>query len=624
MKMKNIICLILAVVMVASLSACASAAVPSGVDEQGRFVYAVVRAGENVVAQAETAAKDIRSTLKDNFECKITIAKDHSREDFDENYEILVGDTNREESAEAKQRLLDNRDNNASDFIVAVINDKVCINAITDDMITVAADWFIYTFCGSPEDWSTLKKDYEYIYAPEAQPMGNMVNGVNLGRYAVVLPRKTSLMVGMAADEFVDLYYEYDYIINEREDIDEALEYEILFGDCDREASKSVSVEGDNYVIKVVGNKIVIKGGSVLATWRAAQAFMEEVKKYEGQATGFNWSDGHTINGKYDANEEGTYTLNWYDEFEGSKIDYTKWGDYKNEAARTPTASALGGKLYNNNLFGESLYTGSDKNKNLIYQSDGYLVCGTQRVNDVDFFESYVSTYWTMTYKYGVLDIYSQLAPDPAYTTYWLNGDLGGKEYTDRFGITQNRVCFTEVDILENYSRDYEYGSTVHWWWTDYKADGTKMYEMGHKGLGGSVKYKKGSKNSSYLIYNKEKYGDLLPDDFHMYSMYWDDKCMKFAFDGKVFLNYQYTDNESVSVHCLMNYFITSCGMGNASYGHTYDKDDHGDYYEHKMDYIRLYQTDSINSQLITAWPQKQEKGTATVFYPENSIGNEY
>lgn len=623
MKIKNIICLILAVVMVASLSACASAAVPSSVDEDGRFIYAVIRAGEDVVAQADDAAKLIRNTLKENFDCNIIITKDTAREDFDGNYEILVGDTNREESAEAKQRLIDNRDNNASDFIVAVINDKICINAITDELITTAADWFMYTFCGSLKDWATLKQDYQYIYAPDSKGLGNVVNGVNLGRYAVVLPRKTSLMVGMAADEFIDFYYEHDYTIAEREDMDEELEYEILFGDCDRAASKSVNVEGDNYVIKVIGNKIVIKGGSVLATWRAAQTFMDEVKKYKDEETGFNWSDGHTVNGKYDANEEGTYTLNWYDEFEGSRIDYNKWGDYKDDSTTT-AASALGGTFYNVDVHGESAYPEIANHKDLIYQSDGYMVCGTQRVNDVDFLTTTVSTYWTMSYKYGVLDIYGQLAPAPAYTTYWLNGGAVNSEaYMNRFGKEQNRVCMTEVDILENYSRPHEYGSTVHWWWDGHNADGSKGTQ-GHKGLGGSVKYKKGSKNSSYLIYNQEKYGDLLPDDFHMYSMYWDEKCMKFAFDGKVFMDYQYSDNESVSVHCLMNYFISSCAMGSPSYGYTYDKDEHKDYYEHKMDYIRLYQTGSINSQLITAWPEKQEKGTATIFYPENTLGNAY
>ena len=122
----------------------------------------------------------------------------------------------------------------------------------------------------------------------------------------------------------------------------------------------------------------------------------------------------------------------------------------------------------------------------------------------------------------------------------------------------------------------------------------------------------------------QEKYGDLLPDDYHMYSFYWDDKCIKFAFDGKVFMDYQYTIHESVSVHCLMNYLISSCAMGSATYGYTYSKDEPEKYYEHSMDYVRLYQPAAVNSQMIIGWPETQETGTSVVRYPENSIGSRY
>jgi hypothetical protein len=73
-----------------------------------------------------------------------------------------------------------------------------------------------------------------------------------------------------------------------------------------------------------------------------------------------------------------------------------------------------------------------------------------------------------------------------------------------------------------------------------------------------------------------------------------------------------------------MNYLVSSCAMGSATYGYTYSKDEHENYYEHRMDYVRLYQTDAINSQMIIGWPETQEKGTSVVRYPENSIGSRY
>ncbi|MBR2044497.1 MAG: hypothetical protein IJ946_09215 [Clostridia bacterium] len=625
MKIKRILCLVLAVIMVASLAACAGSSVPSGINEEGEFAFTVVRSSSKSVLQAEDAAKLIRITLKENFDCKVKITFDTTYEDFEGNYEILVGDTNREESAEAKEKLINNRLNNASDFIVAVIGDKICINAVNPEMMPIATDWFLLNFGGSLEDWSKLKKGYEFIYAPEGSELGATIAGKNISEFDFVLPRKTSMLHGLAVDEIMEYYDAHDYAMTCFEDMDAETEYEILVGDCDRPASKGVTVEGDNYVIKVVGKKLVVKGGTHLATWRAAKALFDEIKKTEGSETPFNWADGHTINGKYDANEEGVYTLNWNDEFDSSTIDLNKWSDYRTESQGT-TVSALGGTFYKVNVRGESAYEGSEK-KGLIYQADGEMVCGTKRIGN-DFITSQISTYWTMTFKYGIMDIYSKLAPDPAYTTYWANGSTTGSEdFQKRFGgKAQDRVCMTEIDILENYSRPHEYGSTIHWWWSAKNADGSTnaANPNGHTGLGGNALYKKGGPNSAYLIYDQEKYGDLLPDDYHMYSFYWDDKCIKFAFDGKVFMRYYYTNHDSVSVHCLMNYLISSCAMGSANYGYTYDKDSHGNYYEHRLDYVRLYQTDAINSQMITAWPETQENGTSVIRYPENTLGNEY
>ena len=618
MNFKRIICFVIAIVMVASLCACAGASVPAGIDDDGAFVYTVVRSAYKDVLEAEDAAKLIRATIKENFGCKINIIYDNAYEDFNGNYEILVGDTDRKESAEAKQRLYDNRLNNAYDFIVAVIGDKICIQAVSNEMFPIATEWFISTFCGSLEDWAKLKKGYEFIYQPESAGLDSTICGKNISTFTFVLPRKTSLLHGIAVDEIIEYYDNANYAIKQGDDVDAEEEYEVLVGDCDREASKSVKVEGDNYVIKVIGTKLVIKGGTHLATWRGVKAFYDEIVKCKENGTPFNWTDGYTMNGKYDATEEGVYTLNWNDEFEGSTIDYNKWSEYPNFQSYAQVSS-LGGKMYHVNPYGESLYTGSEK-KNLIYQSDGYMVCGTRRVNDIDFITSDISTYYTMTFKYGIMDVYGKIAPDPAYTTYWCNqGDLR-EGFTDRFGKDQIRNCFTEIDFFENYSRPFEYGSTIHWWWKQYNYDGSPKNGNGHAGLMGNSLYKRGGNNSTWFVYDQEKYGDLLPDEFHMYSFYWDDKSIKFACDGKIFMRYEYTNHNSTSVHALMSYFVSSCAMGDASYGNTYDKDTNAEYYEHKIDYVRVYQTDAINSQLIKGWDQKKANGTSTVVYPDHTI----
>ncbi|MEE0945848.1 MAG: family 16 glycosylhydrolase [Acutalibacteraceae bacterium] len=621
MNIKRIIALILTVFMVASLAACGSTTthLTAGVNEDGRFIYSIVRSGAAKISAIDDAGKAVRSAIKDNMGITPTIVKDNFVEDFDGNLEILIGDTNREESAIAKQRLIDNRQNNANDFIVAVIGDKICIQVINVETITYAAEWFQKTFCTSMEAFSMLTTDYEFIYEHQyAEGMGvNIVNNVDLGNYTVVLPVKISYLSGMYAEELVDFYDAYGYKLNKVEDMDEEVANEILIGDCDREASKSVTVEGDNYIVKVIGNKVVIKGGNELSTSRGVKAFLDEVKKMS-KGQGISWSDGYTVNGKYDATEKGAYTLNWYDEFNSTTIDLTKWGDYNNNSSST-SPSNLGGTQYQIDLYGETEYKGSDLKK-LIFQADGDLVLATQRVNNIDFMMPRISTYWTMTYRYGIMEIHGKLAPTPAYSGYWVNG---ANFKTARHSTDHSRVCMTEIDILENFSRDNQFHSNVHRWWTQVDSEGGSTGST-HNSLDGSAVYSGNSLNNKKKTYDTERYGQVLSDDYHIYSCYWDDSCMKFCFDGKVYLDYQYDENMSVAVHCLMNYFITEVGMGSASYGLSYDKDEHGDYYEHRIDYVRIYQSDLYNCQMITMWPEKQETGTRKVFYPDHPINGAY
>lgn len=621
MNIKRIIALILAVFMVASLAACTSNSnhLTVGVNEAGRFTYSVVRTGATKIPVVEDAAKDVRTSIRENIGINVTIIKDNAVEDFDGNYEILVGDTNREESQIAKQALIDNRQNNANDFIVKVIGDKICIQTVDVNTITYAAEWFKKTFCTSIEAFQMLTNDYEFIYEHQYAEVStsNVINNVELGLYTVVLPVKISYLSGMYAEELVDFYNTYGFKLNKVEDIDKEETNEILIGDCNREASKSVTVEGDNYIVKVIGNKVVIKGGNELATSRGVKAFLDEAKKMaEGKA--INWSDGYTLNGKYDATEKGAYTLNWHDEFESTTIDIKKWGDYNNNSS-TSVPSSLGGTQYQIDIFGETGYKGTGLKK-LIYQADGNLVLGTQRVNEKDFIASRISTYWTMTYRYGLMEIRGKLAPTPAYSGYWANG---GNFDIDRHSQDHTRTCMTEIDILENFSKEDSFQSNVHRWWSQVDSDGEQRGST-HNSLDGNAEYSGNSLNNKKKVYDTQRYGGVLSDDYHIYSCYWDDSCMKFCFDGKVYLDYQYEDNMSVAVHCLMNYFITEAGMGSPSYGVTYDKDEHGDYYEHKIDYVRLYQSDLYNCQMITMWPEKQETGTRKVFYPDHPINGAY
>ncbi len=614
MKMKNIICILLAAFLVISLSGCIAKSVPSGTNAEGRFVYAVVRSSNLSNTMIEDAAKNVRNTIKDNFGIYITYLKDEAVEDYDNNYEILIGDTNREESAEALKRLADNRDNYHNDFIVAVIDDKICINSTNPSVLSDACDWFLANFCESLETWALLKADYEFIYEHEnSVSLINKCADTDIGVFSLVLPRHASFLYGIIAEEIVDMHIQNGYPMPYIEDFDAEAEYEIQIGDCDREASKSVKVEGNNFVIKVIGKKIVIKGGNDLATREGTIRFRDELLKANESGTPLSWSDGYTINGKYDSSKKDSYSLNWNDEFDSATMDLNKWGDYNH--GDTSEASSIGGTAYWQNVYGETLYKGDDMG-DLIYPSDGNLHLVTKRLGEKDFGGALISTYTTMLYRYGIIEIRANVADVPASVSLWQNGgSIEDEDFVKSWGKSQVRAAMTEYDIFEDYGQTDYFTSTIHKWWS--RTTETGGYAAGgHQSLASDTRYHTDDNNTT-VYYDTAKYGDTLDADFHIFSLYWDGTKVMYAFDGKSHLEYKFIDNDSASLFGLMDYVIMSCRMGLTSYGAAYRASVHPPMTEALIDYVRIYQREDQNAQLLTAWDDG-------IMYPNNPTGMSY
>lgn len=624
MKTRKIICLLLALILIVSvLGGCSGAALATPVSN-GEFIYTIVRSTDSG-SVVQNAVKEIRSAIRSNLDCNVKVAKDSAVETSDDSYEILVGDTDRAATAVAKETLLNNRVNNSKDFIVKVIDKKIVIYASNEAMVEIASQWFIQTFCGSYEAFENLNSKYEFIYTHEGADGTNNINTVNnidLGRFSVVLPRQTLYLVGRQLELYTDYMERFGYSINIGEERDTEQEYEILVGDIARTSSQSVKVEGNNFVIKVIGNKVVIKGGTDVATYRAAEEFYNIVKSSETSGTPISWSDGYTINGKYDASEKGTYTLNFDEEFDGAVVDVNKWGTYG--SLDSVGSSSLGGSTYKVDLNG-NCSSPDGRNRKLIYQSDGKMHIGTMLINDKDFASTDISTSSTMVYRYGYLEVAFKLADNPASSAIWANGStFSGSDIIKRFGGIMNHSAMTEVDILENFGNTYNFHSNVHHWFNLYKADGISTSGNGHNSLDGDSRYNGKSLNNKKCEYDTVKNGDTLSDNFHIYSCYWDNTEITFAFDGKSYLTYDFAEQDMASVSCGMLYLILGCSMGSSSYGVTYNRNQHLPRYEAELDYVRIYQSDNYNCQMVYAWPQNQENGTLKYVYPEHDVNGKY
>ncbi len=620
MKTVRIISLILSIcLMVSALSACSifgGAKLPAKIGDDGKFIFKVIRSSK-ASDEAEEVAKVLRNTMRENFECKVDIGKDATTEYAEDTFEVLIGDTNRPESLEAKTVLENSRANTAFDFIVKVVGKKVCIQVTNDEMMPIAGAWFAETFCDSIEDWKLLTEDYEFIYSKKFDAVNNQIGGVDLGSFTVVKPLFGDYISLMEIEEHIKFYENYGYKIAYNDDIDAETTYEILLGNADREASKSVTVEGDNYVIKVVGTKLVIKGGTSLATFRAIRHFNELVKAPQNGGEAINWTDGYVINGKYDANEAGTYTLNWGDEFE-NKIDLSIWSGHISGSQAT---SVLGGHLWEYGPDGKHIRTSELAIPGkMSYITDGKWAFEHYRV-DKDFFSQGFQTMQSTVWRYGLAEIRIQMPEAPSSVSLWFNKPRAswnlenGKTLNTGTGNT-----FTEIDLVENYGRPNSFAACVHRWWTEPSLDGL-LNTLAHN-VALDPSYLDKNSKTDYEV-PEEKYGaDGMADKTqHVYSWYWDQNQMKFAFDGRRWCTYDFTNTDAVSIHNIYTGAIIGGSFGNSTYGVTW-KEGNPDYTIGYVDYVRLYQTDAINSQLILGKTDPEVK--AKIFYPEHTLVGEH
>lgn len=526
----------------------------------GKFAYSIVRPKNTELTVLDDLAKEMRTSLKEAFNVTVPMRYDVAKKDFDGNLEILIGDTDREESADALKELKENRKTSYGDFIVKVNGDKICINAQNDQTIGLAVEFFIDTFCKDSESWNLLYDGYKFIYEGKITGGHSTVGDTALASYTVIHPRDMELIYGNALTELQEYLSESQlYVLKTADDRTDETENEILVGDVNRTASKEVKVEGNNYIIKVVGKKLVIKGGNSLALMQAL-IDLKQMFKDAAKSGGLVFDENYEKTGTYSSENKG-YAYTWGDEFNTNSFDHYWWVDYPDFRYGKTHKSCLGG----------SVICKATENA---YVKDGCLVMYTDRINDTDFTRCTVSTFGTMMYRYGLIEIRAKLAEAPASTGLWA--------FTNQIGYGG----MTEYDILENFGKPDSFAANLHRWWD-------KDTDFGHTALDVATYREK----KKYTL--SDSVDKALSDSFHVYSMEWTDREIKFAVDGKPFFTYSLDDDQNVDIRRIPAYFLMSCHMGAADYGVSISLDD-PKHQEALVDYVRLYQRNDIDSQLFT------------------------
>lgn len=489
------------------------------VGSDNESIYRLVRPDGNdeLTTTAGTLFKKMKETLGVNIKNVSDTA------DGTDAFEILIGHTNRPESQMALDFLKNKTTGRYNNFIICTIGKKIVLNSQSLDGIKAACEYFAANY---------LKKDgidCGIAYAHEAE--GNFenitVNGENIGKYTIVRPLyNSSYLTQVEMEKIVDtIYNKTGYMLDIVYDNTEKTDLEIIVGNCQRENVDAVS-SYDTWVMNIAGKKVYLNGGSAHAT---AMAVTEFSKLLNGNITDASSKTGdyNTTVASYD--KSTTYKYVWGDDFDGDKIDATKWWHIGENGWKS---EGLNGKT-----------SVRSSNPNDVYVSDGHFyICARQ--DDNFYYGGMLRTQITMTYKYGYVET-SMLLPhgDGFWVALWQMTALEKSEITAE----------PEIDIVECFGNSAYYAVNTHSWPTE----SGESFGWTHTSLDADRDYVNIKK------YSLKEDGIKLGDGMHTYGMLWTESEMTFTCDGNAFLTYDTTTTEQrVNTFNQAQYLIISMATG--------------------------------------------------------------
>ncbi len=245
----------------------------------GATEYKMIRS-ENASDALTDAFIKLRGAIKDTYGVQITLGDDFEKPGTDpatrHPYEIVVGNTNREESAKALEGLSYN------DSVITVIGTRLVITGGNDDAVVRAVDTFIekYVKGESLELSETLREVEVAEYAKSGVTLG----GVPLGDYTLVYGSSYSSYAKTVADRLGKLT---GVRFNMTSDKAEPVAHEIVIGSVSRSgAAKDYGT--DDFSIKVKEGALHVLAPNKTATGMACVKLIETLSD---ERTSYELSD---------------------------------------------------------------------------------------------------------------------------------------------------------------------------------------------------------------------------------------------------------------------------------------------------------------------------------------------
>ncbi len=463
------------------------------IDTDGSSVYVIVRPDD---ASTTTAAAKLFKSMKDTLGTNVKNTLETASDGADA-YEVLVGATNRAESTQAYNYLLEVGTARSDDYIICTIGKKIVINAISDGALSAGVDYFIANFLSK----DGVKGGIHYINKTADTSVNYTINGAQLGKFNIVRPHyNSSYLTQVEMEKIVDNALtagKYNIDIVEDMYVSEGL-YEIIVGNTNRAGVEQIT-DHDEYRITVKGHKVYLNGGSPHATAVAVTEFYKLLfSKDVTDADSMVGSYAQTV-ATYDDTQY--YVHKWGDDFDGTEIDTTKWDNIVSEKHY----SSLGDGTESWRI-DACTYVENGKLIQLQYfdEAAGKYYGGTIRSNN------------HMRFMGGYLE-HSVITPDLAvsWNTLWLGS------------AQSNGVIVPEVDLNENFGNAGVTNFNAHTW----PAAGNE-YGWEHRSFD-SLK----PNEKRFNLPEADRATHNLNTEFHTFGFLWTQDYIAFTGDGQIYVD---------------------------------------------------------------------------------------
>lgn len=578
-RIARILCLVISLSICACLIAgCGdkkgSSSDKDGEDNTPEVVYELFDAGGEsncVIVRPEKMSDDEKAAVDTVFsalkeKCGQSIKKYSEIADHNpELIEIVIGNTAKEETKAAIEKLRKKGGKKSKDNIICFVNGKIVIAALSDTAIENAAERFVSTVVAAGKVSSKLCD--VYLDETEYQPFS--INGnTNIFEYSIVRSHyETSYITQLELEKLQKAFCEKcGYFLPIVEDAyTEPGEYEIVIGGCNREEAKMLDGK-DEYRVRTDKTKIYLEGGSDRAIAMAVTELANEI----GKGKGIDLKDGVLLSGDYNTTistyDTKTYLKHvWGDDFDGNEIDKSKW--------HVCTGSEMNSTGVNGKTVRRSTPETTFVAGGCLYQcaaeDDQYYYGGFLRTTDI------------MHFKYGYIEIKEIIPDGPGFwTALWLNASDYNKS-----GKIGEGFLFPEIDVTESFGNATNYTATLHRWPTaEGRKTGIEEFSVHTTCAEGD-----GTRKRQCLD------GKTFNEDFHTMGCYWNSKLIRMTCDGLPFYEYDISEdpldieafNHFVYINLSLATYFKNCPLTPNATEEEWQNSN-----KFIVDYVHLYQTD--------------------------------